>query len=420
MTKTNKENKLTEYCFVIDINNKPLAPTKINKAWYLIRKQKAVLISKYPMVIQVRKEIKDDPEDEDHFVCGIDDGSKHVGIAIVQKCKTKNKVVFKGVIELRQDVKKLMESRKAYRSYHRQHKRHREARFDNRSSSKRKGRITPTIKQKRQSIIRVIDRLNKWINIQEFWLEDVMIDIRAITDEYKSYSWQYQKTNRLDENIRKAVILRDGCKCMECGKQNTHLEVHHIRARRYQGSNTLKNLISLCVSCHQKTQGKEKDFEDRYFKLIDGENVRLDDAEHVMQGKTYLRNELSSLGILSLTNGGDTANKRIDWDIEKSHSNDAIVITGLNPDNCNIKEWIIKPMRRQSKAKTDNVLGIKHRDLVSYTYKNGETHTGYVTALYPKLNALNFQSTTKHCKKINAKKCNLLWKYNKIYWIDYT
>ena len=39
-------------------------------------------------------------------------------------------------------------------------------------------------------------------------------------------------------------------------------------------------------------------------------------------------------------------------------------------------------------------------------------------ALYPELNALNFQSPTKHCKKVNAKKCKLLWKYNKIYWLD--
>lgn len=75
-------------------------------------------------------------------------------------------------------------------------------------------------------------------------------------------------------------------------------------------------------------------------------------------------------------------------------------------------------MRRQSKAKTDNVLGIKHRDLVEYTCKNGKTHRGYVTALYPNLLALNFQSLTKHCKKINAKKCKLIWKYNKIYWLD--
>jgi len=80
--------------------------------------------------------------------------------------------------------------------------------------------------------------------------------------------------------------------------------------------------------------------------------------------------------------------------------------------------WTIKPMRRQSKAKTDNVLGIKHRDLVEYTFKNGETHRGYVTALYPELYALNFRSPTKHCKKVNAKKCRLLWKYSKIYWLD--
>lgn len=56
-------------------------------------------------------------------------------------------------------------------------------------------------------------------------------------------------------------------------------------------------------------------------------------------------------------------------------------------------------MRRQSKAKTDNVLGIRHRDLVEYTFRNGETHKGYVTALYPEQNALNFRSLTKHCKK---------------------
>ncbi len=55
---------------------------------------------------------------------------------------------------------------------------------------------------------------------------------------------------------------------------------------------------------------------------------------------------------------------------------------------------------------------------ISYTYKNGETHTGYVTALYPELNALNFQSPTKHCKKVNAKKCRLLWRFHKIYWLD--
>ena len=410
---------MTNYTFVLDVNGKQLAPTKEQKAWYLIRKKRAALVSKYPMVIQLNKEILKDEICTDEIRCGIDDGGLHVGVALVQKCKTKNKVLFKGIIEQRNDVKHLIEVRRGYRRYHRYHKRYRQARFNNRSSSKRKGRVAPSILQKRQATLRVINQLNKWINITDYWLEDVSIDIRALTDGYKSYGWQYQKSNRLDENIRKAVILRDGCKCIECGKSNCKLEVHHIKPRRLNGSNTLSNLITLCETCHQKTEGKEEQYMKHYFDILkSSDNKNLNYAQHVMIGKTWIREQLSMIGLLYLTSGGDTANKRIDWNIVKSHSNDAICITDLQPDSCDVKEWTIKPMRRQSKAKTDNVLGIKHRDLVEYTFKNGETHKGYVTALYPELNALNFQSPTKHCKKVNARKCKLLWKYNKIYWLD--
>lgn len=410
---------MTNYVFVLDNIGKPLAPTKEMKAWFLIRKKRATLISKYPMVIQLNKRIPNEDVCKDEIRCGIDDGGLHVGIALVQKCQSKNKVLFKGTIEQRNDVKHLMELRKGYRNYHHYHKRYRQARFDNRSSSKRIGHIAPSILQKRQAIIRVINQLNKWINISNYWLEDVCIDIRAFTDGYKPYRWQYQKSNRLDENIRKAVILRDGCKCMECGKSKCSLEVHHIKPRRLNGSNTLGNLITLCEKCHQKTEGMEEAFMSKYFALLNSsDNKSLNYASHVMIGKNWLRGQLSNLGTLHLTTGGDTANKRIDWEIEKSHSNDAVCITDLQPDTCDIKEWAIKPMRRQTKAKTNNVLGIHHRDLVEYTYKNGETHRGYVTALYPDLNALNFQSPTKHCKKVNAQKCRLLWKHSKIYWLD--
>lgn len=410
---------MTNYVFVLDANGKHLSPTKEQKAWFFIRKKRATLVSKYPMVIQLNKEIPDDKICKDEIRCGIDDGGLHTGIALVQKCQTKNKVLFKGVIEQRNDVKHLMDVRRGYRRYHHYHKRYRPARFNNRSSSKKEGKIAPSILQKRQATIRAVAQLNKWINITDYWLEDVAIDIRALTDGFKPYKWQYQKSNRLDENIRKAVILRDGCQCVECGRTNCKLEVHHIKPRRLNGSNALSNLITLCERCHQNTEGREELFMDKYFALLNSsDNKYLNYAQHVMIGKKWLREQLSSLGILHLTNGGDTANKRIDWNIEKFHSNDAICITNLQPDTCDVKEWTIKPMRRQSKAKADNVLGIKHRDLVEYTFKSGETHRGYVTALYPKQNAINFQSPTKHCKKVSAKKCRLLWKFNKIYWLD--
>ena len=304
-----KVSEMTNYAFVLDANNKQLAPTKEQKAWFLIRRKRATLVSKYPLVIQLKKKIPDNEICKDEIRCGIDDGGLHVGVALVQKCQTRNKVVFKGTIEQRNDVKHLMDVRRGYKRYHRYHKRYRPARFNNRSSSKREGRIAPSILQKRQATIRVINQLNRWINITNYWLEDVAIDIRALTDGYKPYRWQYQKSNRLDENIRKAVILRDGCRCMECGKSNCRLEVHHIKPRRLKGSSTLGNLITLCIECHQKTEGVEELYMDRYFALLNSsDNRNLDYAQHVMIGKKWLREQLSNLGMLYLTNGGDTAN----------------------------------------------------------------------------------------------------------------
>ena len=407
-----------EYCFVVDRNNKPLAPTKKNKGWYLIRKGRAELKNKYPMVIQLTKEILTE-DDTTHLICGIDDGASHVGIALIQKCLTKNKVVFKGVIEQRQDVKHLMEVRRGYRRYKRNHKRYRQARFENRASTKRKGRIAPSIKQKKDAILRTLHWLNRWVLIQEYYLEDVCMDIRAMTDSYKPYQWQYQTSNRLDENLRKAAILRDNCRCQECGKTNTILEVHHIRAKRFGGANTIGNLITLCSRCHQKTEGREEAYEERYFEKIKSKLIRLDYAQHVMQGKYYLRENIMKLGKLSVTTGGDTANKRIDWGIKKSHSNDAVCITGLKPDTMDIKEWTIKPMRRKSKAKTEQVLGMKHRDLIVYKTRTGIQDKGYVTALYPKTKQLNFRNLSgKDYKKVSAKSCRLLWRYEKIYWLE--
>jgi len=412
-------NKIKEYCFVLDCNNNKLSPTPINNAWYLIRKQRATLISKYPMIIKLNKEVKDDEEDESEFVIGIDDGSIHVGIAIVQKCKIKNKVVFKGVIEQRKDVKKLMELRKGYRRYHRKHKRYRPARFNNRTSSKKKGRLSPTIKQKKQSILRVINQLNKWINIHKIILEDVKIDIRALQEGHKLYKWRYQKSNRLDENLRIATLMRDNYTCQECGKKNCMLEAHHIVPKRLKGSDSIGNLITLCDKCHDKTKGKEELFIEKYQNKIKGKNIRFDYAQHVMQGKNYLRKELSEITELSITTGGETANKRIDWEIEKSHGNDAIVICGLKPNSCEVKEWVIKPMRRKSKVEQKSKSKFLHGDLVKYINRKNEIIAGRITAMLKK---------NGYCKIVNIKgiefgpispkSLQLIWRFNKIYFIE--
>lgn len=407
---------MTKYCFVIDSDGNPLSPTKEIKGWYMIRKGKATLITKYPMTIQLKRAIPTTEICKDEVRCGIDDGSKHVGIALVQKCQTKNKVLFKGTVEQRNDVKHLLSTRKGYRKFRRQKKRYRPVRVNNKKTNK----ISPSILQKKQAIIRVIKRLKKWTIINTYWLEDVAINVRALTEGYTPYSWQYQKPNRLDENIRKSVIMRDNFKCMECGKTNVRLEVHHIRPRRLNGSNSINNLITLCEKCHQKTENNELQYMQHFLNILGKEELKgFDCASHVMVGKKWLREKLLELGQLNLTNGGDTANKRIDWNVDKSHTNDAVCITNLKPDLLDVQEWIIKPLRKKRKKIINNVDGFAHRDFIKYKPKSQKTSYGYITSLFPKRNKANFTDTYgKEHKGISLTSCKVLWKFSHIFWFD--
>ena len=411
---------VSDYCFVVDIENKQLSPTSVNKGWYLIRKGKAIQIKKFPMTIKLLKGVES-PNQGSTFTVGVDDGSNNVGIAIVQECTTKSKVIFKGTITLRKDVKHRLTTRKLHRSYRRKHKRYRIERFSNRGSSKRVNRIAPSIKQKKDSILRVIKQINKALPVDKIVLEDVLIDIRALQDGKKPFKWQYQESNRFDENIRKSVILRDNSTCLLCQKTNCNIEVHHITPRRLSGSNTVQNLCCLCKNCHTKITGDEMSYTHTLYSLINGRNISYSFAEHVMQGKNYLRRGLNKIAPTLLTLGSDTANRREGYNIIKTHSNDAIVITGVHvtSDQCNIKDWVIKPIRRRlSKlVKHDELYGFRHRDFVKYTKRDGTSYFGYITALFPERERCSITTSDgKVLRKYGVRPLELVWRFNKVYW----
>lgn len=367
-----------KYAFVQDVRGVLLSPTKEQKAWYLIRHRKAKLLRKDPMVIQLLRE--QDNTDMSYFKIGIDPGGT-TGIAIVQESHlnmSSNKTVFKAEIQHRKDVSKKISIRAEYRRARRSEKRYRKPRFDNRASSRREGRTAPSIRSQKDEIMRVINFLLKYIDVAGIYCEDVAFDIRALVDGYKPYFWQYQKSNRLDENIRKATIIRDNCKCRQCGVSDTVLQVHHITPRRQGGSNTLGNLITLCSSCHAQVTGNEDSYKGYFYSLIAGRDIKIKPAMHVMQGKNYLYSNLRKIvdkNCVELTTGGDTANRRLDWGIEKAHANDAACITDVRclPENLRTYTYIIKPQRKKSQTKQDtSKLAIKHRDLVWYTPRGRE------------------------------------------------
>jgi 5-methylcytosine-specific restriction endonuclease McrA len=55
--------------------------------------------------------------------------------------------------------------------------------------------------------------------------------------------------------LRNLVLERDGWRCQECGSMK-NLQVHHMKRRSQLGGDVIRNLITLCESCHGKCHGR--------------------------------------------------------------------------------------------------------------------------------------------------------------------
>ena len=113
------------FVYVLDMNGQPLMPTsRFGKVRRLLRDKKAKVVKSCPFTIRLLYE----PETKivQDIVLGVDTGSKHVGVA----CVGNDKVLYQAQVELRDDIKKKMDSRRMYRRNRRNRKtRYRKCRF---------------------------------------------------------------------------------------------------------------------------------------------------------------------------------------------------------------------------------------------------------------------------------------------------
>ncbi len=157
--------------FVVDMDRKPLLPTSPARARLLLKQRKATVECIVPFTIRLRK-IIENPVGE--FGVGVDDGSKHVGVAVVNDLT--NEAVFVGNIELRQDVSRLVKQRAQYRKSRRSRKlRHRQPRFSNRIGTK----LPPSIRARKDSIVRFVRDMKKRVNITHATVEEVSFNHAA-------------------------------------------------------------------------------------------------------------------------------------------------------------------------------------------------------------------------------------------------
>ncbi|MFL5629285.1 MAG: RNA-guided endonuclease IscB [Ktedonobacteraceae bacterium] len=281
----------------------PCSPAKARK---LLRAGKARIIEYRPFTIQLTWQCEGQVQE---VTCGIDKGSSITGIA----CVGNGKVLLAAEIHPRLDVKGKMQDRRDRRKSRRARRWYRPPRFLNRASSKRSGRIPPSIKTNVEEVIRVVQRIP--LPISSIVIEDVQVDIAGLNDPTLRGS-RYQDPTRLDENLRLACLMRDGYRCQHCHKQGMRLEAHHIQYRQYGGKDTLTNLLTL--------------HEGKITLKVTGVSGHLDQiAQRTMQGKTHLYATLRTFAPLATVFGYETSTYRKYRNLPKTHIIDALCIATL-------------------------------------------------------------------------------------------
>ncbi len=183
--------------FVIDSIGQPLLPTHPARARKLLNQGRAKVKQVVPFTIQLNRKI-DNPVGG--FEVGIDDGAKHVGIAI--KNSVTQEIVFHGQLDHRQDVSGKVEQRRIYRIARRQRLRFRPPRFNNRIRSK----IAPSIRQRKEAILRVINDFGKRLKIVKVKVEEVKFN-HAKHDYGKFFSLVEIGKTYLREQIAKLDLI---------------------------------------------------------------------------------------------------------------------------------------------------------------------------------------------------------------------
>lgn len=299
--------------FVKGVNGQNLMPCKPAKARKLLRDGRAKVIKRMLFTIQLLFECENQTQP---ITLGIDKGAKVTGFA----CVGNGKLLLSGEIQHRQDVKKKMTARRANRHARRGRLWYRKPRFDNRASSRRKGRIPPSVRTNVEEVVRIANRIP--LPICKIVIEDAQIDIAKLNNP-SLRGKQYQVSNRLDENLRLATLIRDNFQCQICKKKKVKLHAHHIIFRENGGKDSILNLITLCLKCHKKVhQG--------VLKITDGVSGFKDRmAQQTMQGKTWMYENLKELAPIEKVFGYQTSGYRKMLNLPKNHDVDALCVATL-------------------------------------------------------------------------------------------
>src|SRR5665647_260133 len=192
--------------FVINMREEPLMPCSPRKARILLKEGKARVVKRAPFTIQLTIATG---EAKQEITLGVDAGSKYIGISAT----TDKEELFSAEVELRSDIVDLLSTRRQNRRTRRNRLRYRKPRFLNRVKSKNKGWLAPSIQNKIQTHVTIVEKLHEILPVSKIIVEVASFDIQKIKNPSINGT-EYQQGNQMDFwNVREYVLFRDGHQC---------------------------------------------------------------------------------------------------------------------------------------------------------------------------------------------------------------
>ena len=407
--------------YVLKQNGQPFMPTeRFGKVRRLLKDGKAKVVRREPFTIRLLYEPETDVVQECY--CGVDTGSKHVGVAVIGN----DRVLYQSQTELRDDIKRKMDRRRAFRRNRRSKKiRYRKQRFLNRRNSTRKDRLPPSVKHKVQAHIDEVEFCKKILPVSDLILEVSQFDTALMKNpslmNEKVRHWGYQKGFNYGYSSRRSAILhRDNYTCQCCGKKNCRLEVHHIKFRRDGGTDDEENLITLCKECHDGVHAGTIELNKKPKK-----SKNLKHAVHMSIIRSWL---LKKYPDAIETFGFVTSENRHRLNLQKDHYIDACVVAsgGLDfrpLDMVFYKRRVPKGdyqlaqgIRGERRIPTGKIYGFRRLDKVEYLgeeyFIKGRASIGFAMLMDIFNNKIDFSFMPKgkktpkllHCRRVSARR----------------
>jgi len=296
-------------------DGEPLMPTiRCGAVRRWLRDGKAVVVKLCPFTIRLNWDCETNTQ---KIIVGVDTGAVNVGCSAVSE----NKVLYASETKLRTDIHKKMQRRANYRKTRRSKLRHRQPRFNNRT--KPKGWLSPSLKSKAESTIKIVKQLSKILPITKVRVEIAKFDTQKLQNpNIKGKEYQQGKLEGYD-NIRSYVFERDNYTCQICKKQLGILQTHHIIQKKDGGSDKPDNMVTVHKKCHEdyhKGLIQHKFRKPKEYKI----------ESHITTLKDYIVKGLKKDFEVETTFGYTTKRIRLRLNLPKTHYFDAVAICNPN------------------------------------------------------------------------------------------